>query len=160
MKKKIFAALFGTILVLSAVAAFAYIKNNPTEKEQEIAKPVVLDTSGLPSSYDTGVTYKQAMKQKIPMMVLFYVDWCGYCKRFAPMIPELVKVNKGKMNIVMVNCEDPKNRDILQNYYIKGYPTVFVVDPVYDFKFQVSRTYPFEALQGELQKYINLRKNG
>ncbi len=64
----------------------------------------------LPSDYSTGITYKQAIKMKKPMAINFYVDWCHYCKQFAPTLDSFRKQYKSNMNFVIVNVEKAGRR--------------------------------------------------
>ena len=144
--------------LLGALSSYAYIKNAPSEILAGKPKMERLPEGTSPSAYNTGITYEQAMKSNKPMMVLFYADWCGYCKRFAGLLPDIVNEFSNDMNILLVNCEDPANKHIFKNYYVKGYPTVYIVDPKYDFKHEVLTTFPLELVQKELRAYINLRK--
>ena len=81
--------------------------------------------------YDKGQSLEKAIATKKPMIVFFYTDWCHFCQQFAPTFDKVAKDKQIKKNfaIAYVNCEDPKNREHADAYKIKGFPTVFVVDP-------------------------------
>ena len=44
-------------------------------------------------------TYAKAKETGKPMVVFFYADWCGYCKRFAPVFHSVVKKREFKKNL-------------------------------------------------------------
>ena len=44
----------------------------------------IMDKKEVPSDYQIGISYEDAIKSDRPMIALFYVDWCGYCMRFMP----------------------------------------------------------------------------
>ena len=92
--------------------------------QQAAGKKVVISTQ-----YDKGQSYAKAQETKKPMIVFFYTDWCGYCQRFAPTFHKIVKSKEIKKNfgIAYVNCEKSENQNLMQEYGIQGFPTVFVV---------------------------------
>ena len=60
---------------------------------------------------------------------LFYVDWCGHCQKVKPEFEKLQKTHHGKngVSVEMINCENPKNdkeKQLIQNENIKGYPHI------------------------------------
>ena len=89
------------------------------------AKPVVIS-----QKYDKGQSLDKALETKKPMLVFFYVDWCGFCQKFAPTFHKITKDSEIKSNfaIAYVNCDAPENAKFVQEYGIQGFPTVFVVD--------------------------------
>lgn len=90
-----------------------------------------------PSSYNIGRPYSVAMKRHRPVIAVFYVDWCHFCQAFMPKFEDLAKAYRGKMTFTTVNVEDPKNADIVKEYDIKAYPTVFFINPTTKEKEQV-----------------------
>jgi thiol-disulfide isomerase/thioredoxin len=65
-------------------------------------------------------------------LVLVYAPWCGYSKK---MLPDYEKVkaefdgktiNGKKINIIMYNSEDDKDKDKIKEYDVKGFPTLFL----------------------------------
>lgn len=111
--------IFNLILVLVFILAI----NSPASAVAPWANPK-------PSDYDYGITMQEALNQKDKVIFAnFYVDWCGYCKKFAPILDFLRKKNKDKYIFIMLNCEDPKNKKYVEDYYISGYPTVYLINP-------------------------------
>lgn len=89
-------------------------------------KPVVIS-----QQYDKGRSLDKAIETKKPILVFFYTDWCGFCQKFAPTFDKITKDAKIKANfaIAYVNCEDREaNGKHIDEYKIKGFPTVFVVN--------------------------------
>ena len=60
--------------------------------------------------------------------ILFYVDWCGYCKTAKPEFEQILSVNQvnGKpIKITAVNAE--KEVELAKKYGVKGYPTIILL---------------------------------
>lgn len=59
-----------------------------------------------------------------PAFVFFYTNWCGHCKRCKPEFSKLIEEYQGNVKIIMVDCEAPENKDLVQSQNIKGFPTI------------------------------------
>ena len=110
-----------------------------------------------PSDYAIGIKYEQALKSEKPSVLLFYSNWCTYCKRFMPMFETLSKEYQNKYNFVMVNAE--KNENLAIDYMVSGYPTLYIIDPSID-----NRIFLNDGIYGssyllhkELDRYLNVR---
>ncbi len=112
-----------------------------------------------PSDYDLGLTYDDAVKQDKPILAVFYVDWCTYCKRFMPRLDKVRNINKNDINVVLINAENPKNEALVKKYRIAAYPYVYIIDPSYDYKSHIDGPFleTVSDLSGEVNKYKNLR---
>ena len=104
---------------------------------------------------------QKALSKGKPVAVLFYADWCGFCKRFAPTFAELSKdkVLKKKYNFVYVNSEDPNNRAYMQQYQVTGFPTLYLVNPTTVDKAHVSNGLMFQAdsfniMKDQFEKFL------
>lgn len=89
--------------------------------------------SDLPISkkYDRGRSLEKALKKDKPVIIWFYVDWCGYCQKFAPVFDEVIKTKevKKKYAVAFVNCDNKDNQKLIQDYNVMGFPTVFLFNP-------------------------------
>ena len=63
----------------------------------------IMDKKEVPSDYQIGISYEDAIKSDRPMIALFYVDWCGYCMRFMPKYKTIEKIYKKYANIAKIN---------------------------------------------------------
>ncbi len=95
------------LLVLSVVMAsgFAGLFLN---SEYSAAVPPKLNL--VPSDYGTGMTWEKAEKLDKPIVVNFYVDWCHFCKKFAPVLDKIRQQYSSKYSFVFINCDDPQIR--------------------------------------------------
>lgn len=69
-----------------------------------------------------------------PSLVMFYVPWCGHCKRAAPALGELAKMvrlqnferklSRRPFVVAAVNAET--NPALSARYEVKGYPTILL----------------------------------
>ena len=48
----------------------------------------------------------EVLKSDVPGLVDFYADWCGPCKRMAPIVEQLASEYEGKITVVKVNIDD------------------------------------------------------
>lgn len=60
-----------------------------------------------------------------PVLVDFWAPWCGPCKQLTPALEKLVKGAGGKLRLVKVNVDDPKNQPLAQQLRIQSIPAVY-----------------------------------
>ena len=148
MKKKviiIFATVFITIFAALGYAA---------------ASGAFSTADMVPSEYKIGIPYRQALQSDKPAIVLFYTDWCGYCKRFMPKFKVINKLYKDDFNFVMLNAEAPENEIIVNDTAITGLPTVYIFDPKYENRVHITNGIymDLKKMRKELDRYLNIRK--
>ena len=75
-------------------------------------------------------SYKQVLRkageQGKPVMIDFYTDWCGWCKKMDSVI-EQVPDTMAKFAYYRVNAEQEKA--LAQQFQVRGYPTFVFVKP-------------------------------
>lgn len=96
-----------------------------------VANPLADNTASngqtYPSDFDTGISMKQALKGDKPIIVKFYADWCGACRRAAPVFDAVRKNHADEVEFVMVNVDT--NSALADDYNVRLLPTVFYVNP-------------------------------
>jgi thiol-disulfide isomerase/thioredoxin len=117
-KRSLFALMF--IVVALACIGFAGVKAIPPK------------LNPMPSDYDTGITWNRAVKLKKPIVANFYVNYCRYCQKFAPVLERLRKEYNSKYTFVTVDCEKPINSKLASDYGISSYPSLYLVNPKND----------------------------
>ena len=82
-------------------------------------------------------------QSKEPTFVLYYVSWCGHCVKTKPEFQKLVDSYKGKVKVVMIDCEATENKELVKSQKIQSYPTI--------------RFYKNGLMGGESQEYTGER---
>lgn len=76
--------------------------------------------------YNQAISSAQSAKK--PVMIDFYVNWCGWCKvldRDTYTDPDVVKLSR---QFVCVKVDGDKNDNLTSQYNITGYPTIIFLD--------------------------------
>lgn len=60
-----------------------------------------------------------------PILVDFWAPWCGPCKTLTPILEKVVKAAGGKVKLVKVNIDEPKNQPLAQQLRISSIPAVY-----------------------------------
>jgi thioredoxin 1 len=68
---------------------------------------------------------EKVLKNKTPVLVDFYADWCGPCKMTEPVLEELSQEYKDKVDVVKINVD--KNSQFAQKYQVMSIPTTILV---------------------------------
>ena len=129
------------ILVILLVIVFffglkSYFKIDEQNAEAvEETKPLALDWL----SYNKGLAL--AEKENKYILIDFYTDWCGYCKKMDKetyskeevigILNEnfvVVKVNAESNNKVIENGEEITERELAKLYQVTGYPTTWFLE--------------------------------
>jgi thioredoxin len=61
----------------------------------------------------------------LPCIIDFYADWCGPCRRLAPILSEVAKEYRGKLVVYKVNTD--KEQELAAYFGIQSLPTIVFV---------------------------------
>ncbi len=61
----------------------------------------------------------------VPCIIDFYADWCGPCKRVAPIMDELAKTYDGKLKVYKINVDH--ERQLASVFRVRSIPSVLFV---------------------------------
>lgn len=95
-----------------------------SEKDQGNAEPVHLDKSAFLNKV---FNYEENPKKWVfegnrPCIIDFYADWCGPCKKVAPIMKDLAKKYQGKVDVYKIDTDKPK--ELAQVFGIQSIPSV------------------------------------
>ena len=68
--------------------------------------------------------FQELIKSEKPVLVDFYVDWCGPCKAMNPVIKEVAKAVEGKARVIKVDID--KSIQAAQAYKVQAVPTFII----------------------------------
>ncbi len=71
---------------------------------------------------------EQALSNGTPTVFEFYADWCEACKAMAPDMNELKSINLNKVDIVLLNVDNPRWIDLIDRYDVNGIPQLVFFD--------------------------------
>ena len=157
MKKKIIIGLLVLFLVCIATGVGYYFwKKSQLKYVQytpaQLSAPIEIPDAGI-------VQYNEIKDFEKPIVTMFYVDWCTYCRRFMPIFGEVAKKYSNKFTFAVVNCDMPEYMDMVKKYRIMAFPTVQVIDKKYDYSFTLSHSSTAfkQIFKEELMNYYKFR---
>lgn len=67
---------------------------------------------------------ERVLKSEKPVIVDFYAEWCGPCKRLGPVLEDFAQEHPD-IRVVKVNVDE--NSDLVSRYRVRGMPTLLVI---------------------------------
>lgn len=116
--------------------------------------PRVRLAQGIPWGDNLDQALATATKEKRPVIVDFYTDWCGYCKQ----LDEKVFVDKEVVELaskaipVKVNAE--RQPGIAAKYRVNAFPVVLILDPEGAVKVRLTGYMPPDEFAAALSKHL------
>lgn len=66
----------------------------------------------------------EVLESNLPVLVDFWAPWCMPCKMMSPILDEISSSMEGKVKVVKINTEDPKNQELAIKYQIQSIPNM------------------------------------
>ena len=76
----------------------------------------------------TSLLPEKALLNGKPTVFEFYADWCEACKEMAPDMIELKKQTSNKVDVVLLNVDNPRWVDLINKYDVNGIPKLTFFD--------------------------------
>ncbi len=77
---------------------------------------------------------EKALSNGKPTVFEFYADWCEACKEMAPDMVDVKKQNSNKVDVVLLNVDNPRWNYLIEKYNVNGIPQLTFFDDQGDFK--------------------------
>jgi len=137
--KKVGILALGSLLIFTGISCDSTAAEKSNNGEKEVveaklvspapaeAKVIVLDEAAFKEkvwNYDEN-PQEWVFKGDVPAVVDFYADWCGPCKRIAPIMEKLAKEYDGEIVIYKVNTDH--NRELSAVFGIKSIPSILFI---------------------------------
>ena len=63
-----------------------------------------------------------ALNNGQPTLIEFYADWCQACREMAPAMLSLEQSTRNRLDVVLVNVDNPRWLDLVDRYEVNGIP--------------------------------------
>lgn len=129
------------IILFFAANLMACSSSEGSEKETNKTKTEVSkDNNTKTSATPEHLTYEAFLKKvwnfeanpqewvyegDVPCVIDFYADWCGPCKRVAPIMAELAKKYDGKLKVYKIDVDNEKQ--LASVFRVRSIPSVLFV---------------------------------
>lgn len=155
MKKRIIIGILAAVII--GLLGYIGVTNKNTAEyvaQQNINAPIEIPDVGI-------VTIQELKDIEKPTVVLFYADWCTYCRRFMPEYGKIAKKFKEKFNFVVINCDYQENDEYVKNFHIVGFPSLFIIDNKigYHFALNPATVADSDIFKDELNDYLTFRNS-
>ena len=113
------------VLIAMVILATAFTANAQENKEESKVKQLTYKEFlkkvwNFESSPNTFI-----YKGKLPAVIDFYADWCGPCRRVAPIMEKLAKEYDGQLLVYKVNVDQEK--ELATAFSVKSIPMVLFI---------------------------------
>jgi thiol:disulfide interchange protein len=72
--------------------------------------------------------FTAALADGKPTLVEFYADWCEACRSMAPAMERIERQQRGRMDVVLLNVDNPRWQPELERYEVNGIPQLEFFD--------------------------------
>ena len=117
MKKTI---LLSMVILLTAFTACAQDKKDESKVKQLTYREFLKKVWNFENNPNTFI-----YKGKLPAVIDFYADWCGPCRRVAPIMEKLAEEYEGQLVVYKINVDQEK--ELAEAFQVKSIPMVLFI---------------------------------
>ena len=122
------------VTILSALLLASCGGNKKEQKENKVQAKTTVEESSYVKSLDYKTFVKKvwdierypdsfAYQGKLPCIIDFYADWCGPCRKVAPIMEEMAQKYEDEIIVYKVNVD--KEQKLPTIFKVRNIPTVF-----------------------------------
>lgn len=140
MIKKLYGCLDLIILIFIAIIVFN-----------------VINRSGDVSIFEKPINsrlWQEATLTSKPVFVYFYGDYCGACRKIKPLIYQVSDEFSSEYTFLPVDVSNPDNRCLANAFRVRGIPSIFLVDHIYERHLKLKLRYDVDYFRQEMQSFI------
>ena len=108
------------VILLTAFTACAQDKKDESEVKQLTYREFLKKVWNFENNPNTFI-----YKGKLPAVIDFYADWCGPCRRVAPIMEKLAEEYDGQLVVYKINVDQEK--DLAEAFQVKSIPMVLFI---------------------------------
>lgn len=101
----------------------------------------------------------ELLRNKKPFVIDFYADWCPPCQAMIPIMEELEKRYKDKVEIVKVNIDISQNRPLVIKYRVVSIPTFVFINSKGEVSNIIIGYKKLEVMENEFKKLLQQDKS-
>jgi len=156
--------IFGVFLIQSTACSAGNNSGNNSNTETVQATTINSDTPQVISLneaafieqvFDFKTSKEWNYKGDRPAIIDFYAEWCGPCKRLAPILAELQQEYGDKIQVYKVDAE--KNRQLAAAFGVNAYPSLLFI-PMNDKPAGAKGLLPKEELERIIETFLKVKK--
>ena len=160
MKKKlltVFTVIIICIIAVSVWFLFSVKKNGGDIQQQRVQNnlnaPIEIPDSGI-------VKFDETKDYDKPVIVMFYVDWCSFCRKFMPIFGQMAKKYEKDFTFAVVNCDLLINENLVKKFHVAGLPSLYIVDKKlnHTFTMNMASSVDVKIFEEEADNFIKLKK--
>jgi thiol:disulfide interchange protein len=123
------AALAAMVVILQGCGGVSQVGGKAPVPEQQSAPAISGEPSAIQWETDMNGALAKAKEQGKKVLIDFYTEWCGFCKKMDEEVyPDAGVASLISEKLIAVKVDAEQDRQLAQKYSVQGYPTTVIVD--------------------------------